>query len=71
MTTTTSRYLLAAPASSECSDLGRHLLQCRAAQGRMFAASIWAERAHSLVAPRFVTSVAVVATMMLVGGWSI
>lgn len=69
MTINTSRYLLASPGTSDSSDLSRHLLQCRAAQGRLFAASVWAERAHSLVAPRFVTTIAAVASLMVVGSW--
>lgn len=69
MTTNTSRYLPAFPDSSDSSALGRHLLQCRAAQGRLFVASVWAERIHSLLGPRFVTTIASVATLMVAVSW--
>lgn len=48
----------------QASSLGLHLLQCRQARARWYAASVWAERAHGLVAPRFMTTVAVAALVI-------
>lgn len=68
--TTSSSYVLSAPARVEQDfALGRHLEQCRKAQGQWFSASMWAERVHQVVATRFVTSVGIVAAMMTLGSW--
>lgn len=59
-----------APAIAEQAlSLTRHLQQCRAARSRLFGAAVWAEAAHSLVAPRFVTTVSVAALLLLVCTW--
>lgn len=51
--------------------LRRHLQHCRAARGRWFTPSLWAERAHHLVAPRFVTTLACAALVLAVcAGWA-
>lgn len=47
------------------SDLCRHLQQCHRARGRWFGAAMLAERVHSLVAPRFATTVAMAAVLLL------
>lgn len=47
-----------APLSPHVGALRRHLRQCRQATGPMFVAASWAERAHSQLAPRFVTTIA-------------
>jgi hypothetical protein len=44
--------------------LRRHLLQCHHARGRWFGASVWAERAHGLIAPRIVSSIVVLALIL-------
>lgn len=49
--------------------LTRHLGQCRAAQSRLLQAAAWAELAHGLVAPRFVTTVSVAAVVLLLCSW--
>ena len=46
------------------SELRRHVAQCRAGRGRWFSAAAWAERLHGLLAPRFVTTVAVAAALL-------
>ena len=46
------------------SELRRHVAQCRAGQGRWFNAVAWAERLHCMLAPRFVTTVAVAAALL-------
>lgn len=51
--------------------LGQHLLQCRQAQARWFNTAQLAERAHGLVGPRFITTVAGVAVLLaLCNGWA-
>ena len=45
--------------------LRAHLHECRAAQGRWLAASMAAERLHGLIAPRFVSTVALGALLMV------
>jgi hypothetical protein len=49
--------------------LTRHLQQCHAARGRLFQAAAWAELAHGLVAPRFVSTVSVAAVLLLACTW--
>lgn len=49
--------------------LTRHLGQCRAAHTRLFQAAAWAELAHGMVAPRFVTTVSVAAALLLLCTW--
>ena len=46
-------------------DLCRHLQQCASARGRWFGAAMLAERVHGLVAPRFATTVALAALVLL------
>lgn len=46
--------------------LCRHLEQCHAARGRWFGAAMLAERVHALVAPRFATTVALAALLLLI-----
>lgn len=46
------------------SELMRHVAQCRAGRGRWFSAASWAEQLHGLLAPRFVTTVAVAAALL-------
>ncbi len=59
-----------APAITEQSlSLTRHLQQCQAARSRLFQAAVWAETAHSLVAPRFITTVSVAAALLLLCTW--
>jgi len=60
-----------APAITEQSQsLKRHLQHCQAARSRLFAAGLWAESAHSLVAPRFITTVSVAALLLLlISSW--
>lgn len=45
--------------------LRAHLHECRAAQGRWLAASMAAERLHGLLAPRFVSTVALGALLLV------
>ncbi len=55
--------------AEQAADLGRHLQHCRAQRGRWFSASLWAERAHGVLAPRFATIlVLVTAALTLLGG---
>ena len=44
--------------------LCRHFRQCGEAQGRWFAAAALAERVHALIAPRFVSTLLVVALVL-------
>ncbi|WP_284616644.1 hypothetical protein [Aquabacterium humicola] len=54
----------------QATDLRRHLQHCHAAQGRWFPAAVMAERLHSLVAPRFVTTVAAAVLLLYAAcGW--
>lgn len=46
-------------------DLCRHLQQCARARGRWFGAAMLAEQVHGLVAPRFATTVALAAVVLL------
>ena len=46
------------------SELRRHVAQCRAGRGPWFSAAAWAEQLHGLLAPRFVTTVAVAAALL-------
>ena len=46
--------------------LRRHLQQCTAACGPWYRASVWAERAHGLIAPRFVSTIVVVGMLLIV-----
>lgn len=52
--------------------LGRHVRQCQAAQQRWVRTARLAERAHGLLAPRFMTTVAVGVLILLAvcTGWS-
>ena len=52
--------------------LGRHVRQCQAAQQRWVRTARLAERAHGLLAPRFMTTVVVGALVLLAlcTGWS-
>lgn len=43
--------------SEHAQSLGRHLRDCEAARGWPASAWMWIERLHTLVAPRFVTTV--------------
>ena len=47
-------------------DLSRHLQQCANARGRWFGAAMLAEQVHGLVAPRFATTVALAAMVLLI-----
>ena len=49
--------------------LDQHLQQCRDARTRWFSTAQWAERAHGLVAPRFMTTVAGVALLLALCSW--
>ncbi len=46
------------------SELRRHVAQCRDGRGRWFSAAAWAEQLHGMLAPRFVTTVAVAAALL-------
>ena len=46
-------------------DLHRHLQQCDSARGRWFGAAMLAEQVHGMVAPRFATTVACAAVLLL------
>jgi len=46
-------------------DLCRHLQQCHRARSRWFGAAMLAEEIHRLVAPRFATTVAASAVVLL------
>jgi hypothetical protein len=70
MTTTTALSLSPAALLTEQGQLlHRHVQQCQAARGRWFQAAAWAELAHGLVAPRFVTTVSVAALLLLATTW--
>ncbi|MDN3920643.1 hypothetical protein [Roseateles violae] len=45
--------------------LRRHLQQCHAARGRWFGAAMLAEQIHHLVLPRFATTVALAALLLI------
>lgn len=49
--------------------LGRHLSQCQAARSRLFPAAAWAEQAHGLLAPRFVTTVSLAVLVLAACSW--
>jgi len=49
--------------------LQRHVLHCRRARSRWFGLGCAAELMHGLLAPRFVTTVAGVAGMLVLGAW--
>lgn len=50
--------------------LRQHMAECRAECGRWQLPALLAERAHSLVAPRFVTTVGMVCGLLALGlGW--
>ena len=49
--------------------LTRHLQECQAARSWLFQAAVWAETAHGLVAPRFITTVSVAAGLLLLFTW--
>ena len=53
------------PTHDAATDLCRHLQQCHSARGRWFGAAMLAEEIHRLVAPRFATTVAVSAIVLL------
>ncbi|MDY0745395.1 hypothetical protein SNE35_12810 [Paucibacter sp. R3-3] len=53
------------PTHDAATDLCRHLQQCHLARGRWFGAAMLAEEIHRLVAPRFATTVAVSAVVLL------
>ena len=58
------------PAIAEQSlSLTRHLQECQAARSWLFQAAVWAETAHGLVAPRFITTVSVAAGLLLLFTW--
>jgi hypothetical protein len=53
----------------QSSALKRHLDQCDLARGRLFPAALLAESVHDFVAPRIVSTVAIVTILfLLVGG---
>ena len=49
----------------ELSALGEHLNLCQDARGRLFALKCGAEAMHGFVAPRLVTTLAVLAALMI------
>lgn len=49
--------------------LHRHVLHCHRARSRWFAFGCAAELMHGLLAPRFVTTVAGVACVLVLGSW--
>ena len=51
--------------------LRQHMQDCRALRGRWFDAALLAERAHRVVAPRFVTTLVVATSLLalLLGGF--
>lgn len=64
---TTATLTTARPKGTDsASDLCRHLQQCQNARGRWFGAAMLAEQVHGLVAPRFATTVALAAVLLLV-----
>jgi hypothetical protein len=54
----TSRPLSKPSLRLDGEELALHLAQCRQAGRMRLMASMWAERAHGWIAPRFVTSIA-------------
>ena len=60
----------AVPAIAEQSlSLTRPLQDCKLARSPMFQAAVWAEAAHGLVAPRFITTVSVAVLLLLLCTW--
>ncbi len=49
--------------------LVRHLQQCKQARGRWFSTASLAERAHGLLAPRFVTTVVGATSLLALCRW--
>jgi hypothetical protein len=49
--------------------LSQHVQQCRRARGRWFNTALWAEQAHGLVAPRFMTTVLGAGALLALYGW--
>jgi len=50
---------------SELSALGAHLVQCRGLNGRLFPLQCLGEAMHGFVAPRLVTTLVVVAALLI------
>lgn len=69
MTTAATFRLPATMLTEQVQALDRHLQHCRAARGHWFGAAAWAERAHALVAPRFVTTLGGVALLLALCTW--
>ncbi|HSI49871.1 MAG TPA: hypothetical protein VLA61_16485 [Ideonella sp.] len=68
--TTAAAPLAACLPHDQSAALGRHLQQCEQARGPWFVAAQVAERLHALVAPRFATTVALLALgLALASGW--
>jgi hypothetical protein len=65
MSTATSPFLRQATNDANA-QLRHHLIQCDLARGRWFSAAMLAERVHAIVAPRFATTVALVALLLVV-----
>lgn len=68
--TPTAARLPQDPFAAQSAMLRRHLTQCQAARGPWFAAASLAERVHGAMAPRFATTVALLALgLTLACGW--
>ena len=65
MTTATFTTAARRLTHDSAADLCRHLQQCQLARGRWFGAAMLAEEIHKLVAPRFATTVAMAAIILL------
>ncbi len=65
MTTATLTTAARRLTHDSATDLCRHLQQCRLARGRWFGAAMLAEEIHKLVAPRFATTVAMAAIVLV------
>jgi hypothetical protein len=63
---TSASGVAASPSVGEMSLLREHLQRCRSPGGRLFAWRCRAENAHRFMAARFVTTVFLVLTVMLV-----
>jgi hypothetical protein len=63
------RHPAAAMLSEQVQSLDRHLRQCQAARSRWFGAAAWAELAHGLVAPRFVTTISIAVVGLAICSW--
>ncbi len=62
MSSAIATYAVTGPNSDTA--LSRHLQQCHLARGRWFGAAMLAEELHQLVAPRFATTVVLLAVVM-------